>query len=90
MEKKKRDTVKRAKLSGDDFRHWRTEVMGWKQWQAAEVFQIQLRTYQGWEKGARQFHADGWISDLMERERRKKQREDKAKAQEPTDKTLFD
>ena len=86
---KKREIVKRAKITAEQFRHWRVEQMKWKQWQAANLFEIQLRTYQGWEKGARQFHADGKIWDLMERERRKKERQDKARADNATE-DMFD
>ena len=83
MGKTKRTVVRRAELTGDDFREWR-HSMNWKQWQAAEWFHVQLRTYQGWEAGNRRAHSDRIIKEWMLRAKRRK------KAQSSTDQSQLD
>lgn len=75
--------VESVELTGDRLREWRFR-MDWKQWQAAEWFHVQLRTYQGWEAGKRRAHSDAIIKEWMARAERRK------KARASTDKTLFD
>ena len=84
----KRKLVKRAELTAKKVKEWRAKV-GMTQVDAANWFGVHPRTYQGWEEGRREFHRDDMIRELMDKARRKKERQDKAKADQAQE-NLFD